>query len=42
MLCFEEVSFLEESYENMQKNSNFKNFENALHSTSVSMPLTCV
>ena len=36
---FGEVCFLEESYENMQKKSSFENFESALYSTSVSMPL---
>ena len=32
--------FLEESYEKMQKNSNFDNFKSALYSKSGSMPLT--
>ena len=36
---FEEVCFLEESYENMEK-TNFENFESAFYSTSGSMPLT--
>ena len=36
---FGEFCFLEESYRNMQKNSNFENFGSALYSTSVSMPL---
>ena len=31
---------LDETYEFMQKNSNFENFQSALYSTSVSMPLT--
>ena len=34
-----EVCFLEDSYENMQKKSNFENFESTLYSTSGSMPL---
>ena len=33
------MCFLEESYEKMQKNSNFENFESTLYSKSGSMPL---
>ena len=36
---FGEMCFLEESYEKMQKNSNFDNFESVLYSKSGSMPL---
>ena len=36
----EEVYFFEEGYENMQKNSNFKNFESTLCLTSGSMSLS--
>ena len=37
---FGEMCISEESYKNMQKNSIFENFEGALYSASVSMPLT--
>ena len=39
---FEEVCFLEESYENMQKKSNFENFESALYLTSGTLPVSTV
>ena len=39
---FGEMCFLEESYEKMQKNSNFENFESTFYSKSGSRPMPLI